>query len=105
MSKLSKQKISLLGLMLMTASAVTAAIITNKWEFNSPRANNGVVAFSSVGSAILTCLPNSSAFQCTASANRYFTVTTAPGQITSADIITTTVTPTSINNLNTSVGT
>ena len=70
MKKISVKNLSLLGLVLMGASAVTAAVASDK--SNTRRANNGTLRINSGISAdglaaVVSCSPRSgSAFSCTA---------------------------------------
>lgn len=104
MSKLSMRKLSVLGLVLMGASAVTAAIIPNKVKSDSPRVNNGAL-INSTNPSLKTCIAQDGANQCTATAPALTATTVAPA-VTSGDRATVTATPTSFNNaaLNTSAG-
>lgn len=76
MKKLSMRKLSLLGLVLMAASAVTAAIIPSKTE---GKLVNGIVDDSTGGGGQqLTCIPQSGGQACTAT-DEEFTTTTHEG--------------------------
>lgn len=101
MSKVSMRKFSVLGLVLLAASAVTAAIIPSKSKSSSTVANNGRLVPSTLA-AVNTCTTEAGFFQCTATVGA-LTVTTA-GAGNSANIATATATPTSDDGLNTSAG-
>lgn len=69
MQKLSLRKMSVLGLVLMGASALTAAIVPAKKERSGDGQNNGRLALNSAtagGANVLSCVPDAVIESCTA---------------------------------------
>lgn len=97
----SFKKLSLLGLILLIASAIAEAVIVNKKKEDHFGDRGGKLIPSSIGAVVLSCVPADFFFECTAT-GAFFTATSG-ALFTSRDYPTITNNVTSYAGINTSI--